>query len=405
MWNDVFKYFIEIKRNMKDNFTLNIPFEQLIQTYGTKEQIERIENLEFRQHNNLLLIHYGDYSNIYEENLNNNSFWDKYDGFYRECRSLVIDLEKEQLVLTPLPKFLNMNESVADSEQVIIEKMKNAKVIEFSNKLDGSMISARYYDGEYLLSTSMALDKTSSWRLRQAYDFLDEKLKTLLNENPNLTFIFELISKEDAHVVKYDKEDYGLHLIGIRDVETGKISNYKEVVKLASDYNIKSTTIDNLTFDEVKEQIKTASSDNKEGWVLNIDGYRAKIKTDDYVLLHKTLSALLANKTIIKAIADNTFDDLYAKIPDGHKDEAMNVYKKVISYQEKMCSVTDELYQKLYEKHGEDRKSFMIEASGINNSRLKSNVMTKYRGMNVNYLKSSNGKYITMKNIENFLNA
>ena len=37
-------------------------------------------------------------------------FWDRYDGFYRECRSVVIDIEKECIVLCPFSKFFNINE-------------------------------------------------------------------------------------------------------------------------------------------------------------------------------------------------------------------------------------------------------------------------------------------------------
>ena len=402
-WNKVFNYFIEIKHTIGENFTFDIPFKKLTEQYGTEEQYERIKNLQLRQFNSLLLIRYGDYSDIYGGEVDSNTYWNIYNGFYRECRSLVIDLDVEELVLTPYAKFLNMNESELDSQENVLERISKANVVEFSNKLDGSMVSARYYKGDIIMSTSRELDRISSWRLDLAYSYLNNNIKDMLKAHSDLTFMFELISKQDAHVVKYSEKDYGLHLIGIRDSRTGNVSNYDNISFMANLNKVKCTKIEKITFDQMLEKIKTERSDEKEGWVLNIDGYRVKVKTDDYILLHKTLSHISSHNAIIKAISDGTFDDLLSKIPNGHKDRVRDIYDKVIRYVQILNSGTEHYYTITLFSNTE-KKHFMINVDEKVPNRFKGYVRNKYLGKKNNYLQSPSGKYVTMKEIDEVLN-
>jgi hypothetical protein len=78
------------------------------------------------------------------------NFWDLYDGFYKECRSIVIDVKNEDIALSPFRKFRNINECEENSLENITRLMQSAKCIEFTNKLDGSMQSARYYNNQII---------------------------------------------------------------------------------------------------------------------------------------------------------------------------------------------------------------------------------------------------------------
>ena len=59
--------------------------------------------LQLNQNGELLLIRYGRYSDVFsgESEYDFVDFWDMFDGFYQECRSLVINLELEEIVLSP----------------------------------------------------------------------------------------------------------------------------------------------------------------------------------------------------------------------------------------------------------------------------------------------------------------
>lgn len=65
------------------------------------EYTEILSCLELNQHENFLLLRYGRYSNIYDGETENSGedLWERYDGFYRECRSVVIDVVNDYIVL------------------------------------------------------------------------------------------------------------------------------------------------------------------------------------------------------------------------------------------------------------------------------------------------------------------
>ena len=132
-WNPVLNKFIEIKNeykrkmgyityHYKDGYTdesetcLERWVEQLngLEPFNQyKEYKDILSCLELNQYKNMLLIRYGRYSNIYdgEEEASGEGLWDRYDGFYRECRSVVIDVEKDCIILSPFKKFFNINET------------------------------------------------------------------------------------------------------------------------------------------------------------------------------------------------------------------------------------------------------------------------------------------------------
>ena len=277
----------------------------------------------------MLLIRYGRYSDVFggENEISNDNFWDLYDGFYKECRSIVIDIKNEDIVLSPYKKFRNLNECEENNIDVITEKIKTAECIEITNKLDGSMQSARFYNNEIIMSGSQAIDMGNSWRLQDGYSILRSQINYLamLEENPEFTFIFEYITLKDAHVVNYKIEDEGLYLLGMRNVYTGKQLSYKEVRQYANKHNVKMTQIFNKTFNQVIADTKKFKSDEMEGFVINIDGHLVKVKCDDYVQIHKILSNISSINLIIKNIADNSFDDLVSKVPESYKWRVLKV--------------------------------------------------------------------------------
>ena len=207
------------------------------------------------------------------------AFWDSYDGFFRECRSVVIDIRKDCLVLTPFRTFRNLNEGEETSYENVQKRIENASCVEFSNKLDGSMQTARFYDGRVVMAGSQALDRENSWRLADGWRMLEENdgYTRMLQDHPDHTFIFEYISEKDAHVVKYDKE--GLFLIGIRNVLDGTEASYREILAMAERYGIPTTEVFDKTLDEVVAELDTKQSSEAEGFVVNIDGFKVKINT------------------------------------------------------------------------------------------------------------------------------
>lgn len=420
-WNPVLDKFVEIKNeflqrfgyityNYKDGYTdesetcLDFWVESLNELDNQyQEYTDLISCLELNQFNNFLLLRYGRYSNIYDGEVDNSGedFWDKYSGFYRECRSVVIDVVNDCIVCATPRKFFNLNEMEETSIENISGKIAVAKTVEFSDKLDGSMQSARYYNGEIVMAGSQAINPNNSWRLQDGYRMIHSTsgYENMLKEHQDLTFIFEYISLADAHVVKYTKDQEGLYLIGIKDVNSGREYDYKEIIAFANKYDIPTTQLFNKTLDQLLGELDDKSSDEAEGFVINIDGYRVKLKYNDYVHIHKALSKLSSINLIIRSIADDCYDDLLSKLPAVYHDNVKKVSNVVFNY---IRNTENIIYEYYVDAPKSSQKEFMIW--------VDKNVPKKYRGFcrelyygeRINVLKKnskSNAKYLKLKDM------
>lgn len=347
-WNPALNLFLTMKEKVQENMrnTSDLPEEQkdilhywseYLAANGEPVYKEIISNLLIVQYKEFLLLHYN-FINQFDGNPDD--FWDMYDGLYMECRSVVIDTKNNCLALVPFRKFRNLNEGKGCMLADIQERLKKAKHVEISEKLDGSMMSARWYDGKLLMASSQALNPGTSWRLADAIRMFYEDLHytEMLMSNPEKTFIFEYISKKDAHVVQYDQE--GLFLIGMRCVDDvftgigGMEFSYKSVIEIAQKYRIPATKTFDKTLDQVLTELDDKKANEAEGFVVDIDGFKVKVKYNDYVSMHKMLTKLGSVNCIIRAIADDTYDDLLSKIPEAYRKRIEVIGKDVLQIKE-----------------------------------------------------------------------
>lgn len=410
-WNPVLNKFIEIKNAYISAFSKDELYnydtsnttclDYWVERLGNPEYIDLIKPLQLIEHYGLLLIRYGNYADVFggEDDVTPDEFWDKYDGFYLECRSVVIDSRRDCLAITPFKKFRNLNECEETSFENISTKIKNAKCVEFSDKLDGSMQAARYYNDRIYMCGSTSLNPELSWRLEDGYRMLFSQYGYLeiIKENPELTFIFEYISIKDAHVVVYSKEQEGLYLIGIRNSLTGEEFSYKDVNNFAEKYGIPSTTVFNKTLDDVIKELDDKKSNEAEGFVVNIDGYKVKIKYNDYVNMHRVLSEISSVNLVIKNIADGTFDDMISKIPTAYKDRVYEIAIRVFKY----IHDTEMKIRGYFDKAPkDDKKEFMLWVEDNVPNKLKAFVREKYYGKEYNLIKSKSGRYMKLYEME-----
>ena len=415
-WNPVLNKFIEIKNVYIKKFG-NITYEYIkgysdesetclerwVKELGIPEYIDILSCLELNQFKNRLLIRYARYSNVYDGEVENSGedFWDRYDGFYRECRSLVIDVVNDCIILAPYKKFFNIGEVEESSLENVQARINTAKCIEFSNKLDGSMQSATWYNGEIVMAGSQMPDPELSWRLADGYRMINSNpgYKEMLQAHPICTFIFEYISLRDAHVVKYTKDQEGLYLIGVRRIKTGKELPYNCVIALAEFYNIPTTEIYDKTLDKVISELDDKKSDEAEGFVINIDDYRVKLKYNDYVHIHKALSKLSSINLIIRSIADNQYDDLLAKLPAAYHNNVKKVASIVVRYINQEESKIREYYNKAPKSNNRD---FMIWVTNNVPKEYQGYCRAMYLGQEINVIKSGNEKAPHYKKTERY---
>lgn len=72
-----------------------------------------------------------------------------------------------------------------------------AHTVEFSNKLDGSMQSATWYNGEIVMAGSQAINPENSWRLQDGYRMIRALpgYEKMLKDFEHHTFIFEYMPR------------------------------------------------------------------------------------------------------------------------------------------------------------------------------------------------------------------
>jgi hypothetical protein len=356
--------------------------EYWIEMLGKEKYINWAASLQFTYFDNMVLIRYGLHEDV-------EGMWTDKKSILRECRSVVINLEDEELVLTPFKKFFNLNEIEENRLENVLKEIKKAKSVECTNKKDGSMQFSRFYHNKIVMAGTKALDPKESWRLVEGYSWLTGNHKLMIESNPDLTFIFEYISLKDVHVVMYEKEEEGLYLIGIREVNTGKEYSYAEVKEFADIYDVKMTEIENRTFDEIMEAVKQYKSNEKEGWVINIDGHRIKLKCDDYVQLHRILTHVSSINLIIKAVSDGYYDDLISKVPDVYRKRVNGIAKMIYQY----IHETEFDIQYWYNKAPkDDRKTFFVWVNQNVPKDLRAYVSNKYLGYPYHVIKSGPDK-------------
>jgi RNA ligase len=123
--------------------------------------------------------------------------------------------------------------------------------------------------------------------------------------------LFEIIYPENRIVVDYGGEEK-LILLGAIETKTG----IEDDISLYFHYGFEIVTL-YKTWGEGYDILKEEISKDKEGYVIRFkNGFRMKIKGDEYVRLHRILTNI-SNRDIWEYLKDNKpFDELLEKVPD-----------------------------------------------------------------------------------------
>ena len=408
-WNPMFDECIKLKKDYFHNFGElkgDMDFKYMIEMMK-KYMLSYnpiFNEVQINQYGDLVLIRYG----LHEMG---KGMWEDKNSPLREARSLVFNLRTEEMVLTPFRKFFNLNEIWETSTEVVEAKIKYCKLFEVSEKMDGSMQSYRWYNGEIVGSGSMALDTKNSFRLEEGFEMLTENHKRMLEDFPTVTFIFEYISEKDKHVVPYDySKKKGLYLIGARSVIDGEEYSYNVIKDISSCYGIPCCkTYQYNTLSEVLEHLNKMTVKDGEGFVLNIDGFKLKLKCKDYLQLHRLDDKLSSPNVIIQAYAEGTIDDLYANMTplmkEKNKDVMDTIEKFIYKMRHKIDMNLDEVnmmvrFDGTEEENNKKLHKFINE---FVDKDVREYVRMTYLGKEYNILKSRGGKYRKIEEIRKWV--
>ena len=408
-WNPMFDECIKLKKDYFHNFGElkgDIDFKYMIEMMKKYSLPYNpiFNEVQINQYGDLVLVRY----KLQEMG---KSMWKDENSPLREARSLVFNLRTEKMVLTPFRKFFNLNEVWETSTEVVEVKIKYCKTFEVSEKMDGSMQSYRWYNGEIVGSGSMALDPKNSFRLEEGFEMLTENHKRMLKDFPTVTFIFEYISEKDKHVVPYDySKKKGLYLIGARSVIDGEEYSYNVIKDLSSHYGIPCCkTYQYNTLSEVLEHLNKMTVRDGEGFVLNIDGFKLKLKCEDYLQLHRLNDKLSSPNVIIQAYAEGTIDDLYANMTPSMKEKNKDVIDTIEKFMYKMRHKIDmnldevNMMVRLDGTEEENNKKLHKFINEFVDKDVREYVRMTYLGREYNILKSRGGRYIKIEEIRKWV--
>ena len=240
----------------------------------------------------------------------------------RECRGLIFDLEGK-LISRPYHKFFN----VGEKEETQLNKVNLYEPHVVLEKLDGSMIRPIPTADGFRLATKAGVTDVSM----NAETFIVDKpkyaefIKYCIRKDS--TPIFEWVSRQNRIVVDYPEDN--LIITAVRSNKTGFYVPYSILQSLAQDFKLPLVkAIDGLSVQNIELFVNQIREwEDTEGVVLRFDsGQMVKIKTDDYVLRHKSKDAISQEKNVIQTIVEDTVDDLIPLLTpeDAHRIRAFS---------------------------------------------------------------------------------
>ena len=277
---------------------------------------------------------------------------------YREMRGLTFVFNKDGSLYKRfllMKKFWNVNQ-VPESMYHVIKDYTQKSCY---NKEDGSLISfIQLPNGKVVTKTKMGFDNEQTIDAENIYN-TNSAIKEFVNWclDNDIVSMWEFVSFKNRIVLNYDKAN--LILLRLRDNKTGDYLDIEE-------YRDKGFAIaeqENYTLDEFIELSETLT--DKEGCVFTMTDefgnfWTFKQKTQWYFNLHRLISDLELENTVIKLILDDKIDDTKSTLDiNSHKmifitdiEEKLNIFIKN-TYLEIKKLLSD------YENH--NKKSFALK--------------------------------------------
>lgn len=234
----------------------------------------------------------------------------QYEGVWNEttkaCRGLIVD-DRNIIRARCFPKFFNYEECT----EIVNKRLSQGLGFTVSEKMDGSL-GILYWIGEKpYIATRGSFESDQAVRANAILPKYD-----ISQLDKRLTYLFEIIYPGNRICVNYgDRED--LVFLSAYEIESG--------LEVTPDHPFPSAARIELGSDF--EGIKKLNIDNQEGFVVRFeDGYRFKIKFEEYVRLHSVIFSV-SSRSIWNMLkhggsvsVDNIPDEIYGWIKETEKE-------------------------------------------------------------------------------------
>ena len=262
------------------------------------------------------------------------------DPYVCEARGIIINVDKKEVVCRGYDKFFNFSEPYAADID-----WASARVQE---KVDGSIIKAYYYNGEWRFATNAVINadtcqvpqinaniggiyRTFGELIRAAENYKDIPFDKL---DKGSTYIFELTSPYNHVVVHYDK--ILLFHTGTRDNKTGQERVEDIGIIKPKQYPLRSM---DECIEAVKKLNKEGEQVDQEGFVVVDKDYnRIKVKAPEYLLFHSMANNhVLTKERVLDMVESDDFDEKLFLEQFPEFEDVFNWYEYEIDHFRREC--------------------------------------------------------------------
>lgn len=240
------------------------------------------------------------------------------DIMRRECRGIVFN-SLGRLISRPFHKFFNLGEKPETQPDQIDFSRPHQVMI----KADGSLIRPALIKGELVPMTRKGITDVAIQAFNESMIDSESQWDMVSWIKSGYTPLYEFVSPNNKIVVNYPIPR--LIFLGARENRTGKYYNGYGVhpdIQTTLKFNHASALQDHVK--NVKEEI--------EGYVVRFNnGHMIKIKTEEYLRLHKVIDVFDSEKDILKIVLNGQADDLYPNLTEAQK-EKFSSYEKDVLY-------------------------------------------------------------------------
>lgn len=244
----------------------------------------------------------------------------------RECRGIKFSPTTGEIVARPFHKFFNMGEKPETSYANVMASGIDAVM----DKRDGSMVHPfRSGPDSWFFATRAGVTDHAkeAGRLAQTYPNFRDLLEWCGARG--VTPIFEWTSPENRIVLRYDEP--ALTLLALREIVTGDYWPQEDVDVVASDFGVPAVERIPypLTLDFCPLDVKHETG--REGYVLRLySGDMVKLKTEEYVLMHRTKDSTRSEKDVLALCLDGKVDDALSLL-DEEDASRLRVYDAAVA--------------------------------------------------------------------------
>jgi RNA ligase len=278
----------------------------------------------------------------------------KWDNITKSCRGLILDKDGN-VIAKSFDKFFNLEEH--STEEIPNEDF------EVYEKLDGSLGILFWYQGKWILASK------GSFVSEQAL-----KGKQILNSKYNVepipkgyTTLLEIIYPENRIVCNYG-DDEVLVVLSMISNASGKELDYDSLLKINEETGL--PVVKKYDGIEDYKTLKSLISKDREGYVVRFrNGFRMKIKGEEYVRLHRILTGF-SNVDIWEYLKDDkNLDELLDRVPDEFDSWVRNTIKDIKTEYEKLDNEYKWIFKVLMRSpQSENKKGFAEHAKNYKHS-------------------------------------